>query len=223
MGNDYTSKYQDLLNDGISLEHVEMYAKQQKEKSDNVKRFELLGAEKAMLYARKNADYGDSFNKSLDEDGLLVAKIRLGDKYSRFCQLIKNPAQVTEEKLRETLIDLSNYADMTIMYMDEKEEAEQARKMMEHISNAYSSTPAGSVGVNDCMDATTYGIKYVSGAEVPAGADLDGDIVRITAPHPINIDDILIVRDFVPGGDAIQNPGYVGYNIDDILAKGEKK
>lgn len=98
-------------------------------KPDNIKRFELLGAEKTMLYARKNADYGNSFDKSLDEDGLLVAKIRMMDKLLRFSQLIKHPVQVTEETLRETLIDLSNYADMTIMWMDAKEEAEAMERV----------------------------------------------------------------------------------------------
>jgi hypothetical protein len=125
---------------------------EERQKPDNVKRFELLGAEKALLYARKNADYGDSFNKSLDEDGLLVAKIRLGDKFSRFCQLLKNPAQVTEEKLRETLIDLSNYTDMTILWMDDKEE--QAK-------------------YDDAMDA-------LAQAVVASGADWDGDFVNGT-------------------------------------------
>jgi hypothetical protein len=123
------------------------------EKPANVKRFELLGDEKALLYARKNKDYGDSFNQSLDEDGLLVSKIRLGDKYKRFCQLINNPAEVTEEKLRETLIDLSNYADMTIMWLDQKEEQKQLKKH------------------NDSMDAMARTI-------VAAGADWDGDIVN---------------------------------------------
>jgi hypothetical protein len=46
----------------------------------------------------------------------------MSDKLSRFATLLKNPAQVTEEKIRETLMDLSNYADMTIMWMGEKEE-----------------------------------------------------------------------------------------------------
>lgn len=34
-------------------------------------------------YRKKNADYGDSFKKSMDEDGILVAKIRIGDKIRR--------------------------------------------------------------------------------------------------------------------------------------------
>lgn len=94
------------------------------DKSENVKRFEKLNEECATIYAKKNKDYGDSFKESLDEDGLLVAKIRLGDKYKRFAQLIKNPAEVTDEKMRDTLMDMANYAKMTIMWLDGKEAEE---------------------------------------------------------------------------------------------------
>jgi hypothetical protein len=70
------------------------------------------------LYAKKNADYGDSFHASYLEWGLTMSAIRLGDKYNRFCNLIKNPQKVTDESIRDTLIDLANYAIMTVMEMD---------------------------------------------------------------------------------------------------------
>lgn len=74
------------------------------------------------LYCRKNKDYGDSFAKSLDEDGLLVAKIRIGDKVNRYSTLMKNKvdAQVKEETLVDTLIDMANYTIMTIMWIEDK-------------------------------------------------------------------------------------------------------
>lgn len=78
--------------------------------------------EMSELYARKNADYGDAFSKSMDADGLLVAKIRMGDKFGRFANLVsKNiDGEVDDETLRDTLIDLANYSVMTIMWMDSK-------------------------------------------------------------------------------------------------------
>ena len=36
------------------------------------------------LYAKKNHDYGDSFHQTFVEEGLAMARIRLGDKFSRF-------------------------------------------------------------------------------------------------------------------------------------------
>lgn len=83
--------------------------------------FEKVTHEMMDLYIRKRQDYGNSFDKSLDEDGLLVSKIRLGDKYSRFCSLIKTEGLVKDEGIRDTLIDLANYAIMTIMWMEDQE------------------------------------------------------------------------------------------------------
>ena len=62
---------------------------------------------------------GTLFEKSLDDDGLLVSKIRLTDKLNRFGQLIKNDSLVKDESLRDTLIDLANYTVMTLMYLDD--------------------------------------------------------------------------------------------------------
>ncbi|TLQ49379.1 DUF1599 domain-containing protein [Ruoffia tabacinasalis] len=73
------------------------------------------------LYERKNADYGNSFDRSLDADGLLVAKIRLGDKYNRFSQLISKQAQIKSESIEDTLIDLANYAVMTLIWLSKED------------------------------------------------------------------------------------------------------
>lgn len=94
------------------------------ERSPEVDQHKELLDELNDLYARKNQDYGNSFDKSLDEDGLLVLKIRLGDKYKRFSQLISNDQMVGDESMRDTLIDLANYALMGVMWMDKNEEEE---------------------------------------------------------------------------------------------------
>jgi hypothetical protein len=69
------------------------------------------------LHNRKNADYGDSFDKTLDEFGLVASATRMSDKFNRFKSLIQNPAQVPDEKIEDTLIDLASYAMMTIKWM----------------------------------------------------------------------------------------------------------
>lgn len=85
----------------------------------NEARFKKITKEMVELYSRKNTDYGGSFDQSLDEDGLLVAKIKFKDKLNRFSQLIDNEALVYDETMRDTLIDLGNYAIMTLMWLDE--------------------------------------------------------------------------------------------------------
>lgn len=71
------------------------------------------------LYAKKNHDYGDSFHQTFVEEGMAMARIRLGDKFNRFKTLSRNGEQrVNDESIRDTLIDLANYAIMTVLEME---------------------------------------------------------------------------------------------------------
>lgn len=78
-------------------------------------------------YERKNHDYGDSFHKSYLEEGLAMARIRLGDKYNRFCALSRKGAEqkVDDESIIDTLLDMANYAIMTVMELSEDTGAER--------------------------------------------------------------------------------------------------
>ena len=68
------------------------------------------------LYKKKNQDYGDSFEKSYKEYGLTMSLIRLEDKLNRLKSLNKNGnAQVKDESVQDTLMDLANYAIMTLI------------------------------------------------------------------------------------------------------------
>ena len=71
------------------------------------------------LYARKNHDYGDSFHQTFVEEGMAMARIRLGDKFNRFKTLSRGGDQkVNDESIRDTLMDLANYAIMTVVEME---------------------------------------------------------------------------------------------------------
>ena len=86
---------------------------------DKVVRHSQICGELNSLYAKKNHDYGDSFHLSYKEEGMAMARIRLGDKLNRFKSLSRNNKQaVKDESMRDTLIDLANYAIMTIMEME---------------------------------------------------------------------------------------------------------
>lgn len=77
------------------------------------------------LYERKNHDYGDSFHQTFVEEGMAMARIRLGDKFSRFKTLSRGGEQkVNDESIRDTLIDLANYAIMTVVEMEVADDAE---------------------------------------------------------------------------------------------------
>lgn len=90
--------------------------------TEKVKRHEEICKELNALYSKKNHDYGDSFHQTFLEEGMAMARIRLGDKFSRFKTLTKSGDQkISDESIRDTLIDLANYAIMTVMEMEEPE------------------------------------------------------------------------------------------------------
>lgn len=82
-------------------------------------RHEQICDEIKSLYKRKNADYGDSFHKTFIEEGMAMPRIRLSDKLERFKRLtLTNEQNVKDESIRDTLIDLANYAIMTILELE---------------------------------------------------------------------------------------------------------
>lgn len=68
------------------------------------------------VFKKKNADYGDAFAKY----GTIGVIVRIGDKISRLSTISKNKIEVKDESLRDTLLDLHNYAAMALMCLDEQ-------------------------------------------------------------------------------------------------------
>jgi hypothetical protein len=67
-------------------------------------------------YKKKNADYGDSFNKGINEYGYTYALCKLHDKYMRITTLLgKDSRQVKSESVADTLLDMANYCIMLAM------------------------------------------------------------------------------------------------------------
>lgn len=91
-----------------------MYTKEDHEKK--VKEFVSICREMADLYAAKNWDYGDSFGKSFEEWGLPMSCIRLTDKLNRLISFGRGQdMKVNDEGVKDTLMDLANYAIMTLI------------------------------------------------------------------------------------------------------------
>ena len=64
------------------------------------------------MFIRKNADYGDAFAQY----GLVGVLMRIEDKIHRAMTITKNGVNLVEdETLRDTLLDLHNYAAMGLM------------------------------------------------------------------------------------------------------------
>jgi hypothetical protein len=68
------------------------------------------------LFAKKNADYGDAFAQF----GIIGVLMRIEDKIQRGLSITKRGVQlVQDEGLKDTLLDLHNYAAMALMLLDE--------------------------------------------------------------------------------------------------------
>ncbi len=68
------------------------------------------------LFTKKNIDYGDAFAKY----GVIGVLMRIEDKLQRSMSIYKNGVNlINDEGIRDTLIDLHNYAAMAIMLLDE--------------------------------------------------------------------------------------------------------
>lgn len=77
------------------------------------------------IYERKNSDYGNSFTKSYEEFGLVSPVIRLSDKVERLKTLCTKEAQVKDESIIDTLIDIAVYAVLTVLEIKKREEKEK--------------------------------------------------------------------------------------------------
>lgn len=83
---------------------------------NRVEQMKIVQTEALNLFAKKNKDYGDAFAKY----GVIGVLMRIEDKLQRSMSITKNGVNlIADEGIRDTLIDLHNYAAMAIMLMDE--------------------------------------------------------------------------------------------------------
>lgn len=98
----------------------------EKQHQQKVNAFEDVTINLRNLYDAKNRDYGDSFGQSFQKWGLPMACIRLGDKLNRlesFAQ--KKDMKVEDESVEDTLMDMANYAIMTLVEMNMRKKKEE--------------------------------------------------------------------------------------------------
>jgi len=86
---------------------------------DRVKQLENIQYQAKVLFTNKNKDYGDAF-ANYGPVGVLV---RIGDKLNRAQSITSNGINlIKSEGLKDTLLDLHNYAAMALMLLDENDD-----------------------------------------------------------------------------------------------------
>jgi hypothetical protein len=79
-------------------------------------RFQTITDYMHSVYLAKNADYGSSFSETFQKLGLISAVTRLSDKTNRLVSLAtKKDVKVKDEKIEDTLLDMANYAILTLI------------------------------------------------------------------------------------------------------------
>lgn len=136
------------------------------------------------LYVERNEKYGDSFSKTFQEYGPTVALIRLEDKLNRAKSLISNGLDGSDgESIIDTLKDLSNYSNMTIIELTSpNEETTEAttpkapkkkrnKKAKEETPTGETETPKEKGPLDDLTKKQLIEVISQLGGEVPKKAN----------------------------------------------------
>lgn len=148
-----------------------------------------IQAEGLELFIKKNADYGNSYKQF----GLIGVLVRLQDKMNRAMNITQNSIQVKDETLRDTLIDLHNYAAMALMEM------EPCQQMMFRIRTNGSEPPSQSESMVPTQNP---------GSEPPLQSDV---LDRLTPAQRAALPDVQTTSD--PQNDAYEECNHRNINL----------
>lgn len=76
--------------------------------------------DRILTYLKKNADYGNSADMSMEMFGAVAYAVRMSDKVNRIESLVGKEAEVDDEKIEDTILDLVNYYVMYASYRTDK-------------------------------------------------------------------------------------------------------
>ena len=82
--------------------------------NDRIEQMMRIQNEALILFRKKNADYGDAFAQF----GIIGVLMRIEDKIQRALSITRNGITIVDdESIRDTLLDLHNYAAMGLMLL----------------------------------------------------------------------------------------------------------
>jgi len=108
----YMFKWKDLLEENCNIKKI-----------NKVEKHKQICEKLNSIYKAKNDDYGDSFSEMYKKLGIISLITRIGDKYYRLANLCiksEEDRKVKDENIKDTLMDLANYAIMTLIELDKE-------------------------------------------------------------------------------------------------------
>jgi hypothetical protein len=88
---------------------------------DRVEQMKQIQSTALELFRKKNIDYGDAFAKF----GVIGVLMRIEDKIQRSLSITNNGVNlVGDEGIKDTLLDLHNYAAMALMLLNENKQVQ---------------------------------------------------------------------------------------------------
>lgn len=87
-------------------------------KKTDADRFKEITDKMFETFKAKNHDYGSSFSNLFKECGMTYAYGHMAEKLERVKSLMKDEAKVKGEGMKDSLLDLANYAILTVMEIE---------------------------------------------------------------------------------------------------------
>ena len=86
--------------------------------TEDAKTFKSITDKMFETFKAKNHDYGSSFSNLFKECGMTYAYGHMAEKLERVKSLMKDEAKVKGERMKDSLLDLANYAILTVMEIE---------------------------------------------------------------------------------------------------------
>ena len=123
--NDSLSKCIESINQYLKEVHPKEGERNADSKKEDVDRFKEITDKMFETFKAKNHDYGSSFSNLFKECGMTYAYGHMAEKLERVKSLMKDEAKVNGEGMKDSLLDLANYAILTVMEIDKNEKEQK--------------------------------------------------------------------------------------------------
>ena len=123
--NDSLSKCIESINQYLKEVHPKEGERNADSEKEDVDRFKEITDKMSETFKAKNHDYGSSFSNLFKECGMTYAYGHMAEKLERVKSLMKDEAKVNGEGMKDSLLDLANYAILTVMEIDKNEKEQK--------------------------------------------------------------------------------------------------